>query len=351
LANVYPALAMFILLTWLELGFDITRNSYLTSILGLIMVGMAVLSALIFDRRSFCRYACLVGRVSGLYAQLSPIELRKIDDDVCKSCKTKECITGTETTTSCPTFEKPFLLNQNTYCTLCTECIRSCEKDNLTIKARPIGADMGNIKTSRTDESILAYALLILTFFHGITMTKYWFNWTSALSSTLDIQYLASFTILMLVIMIGGYFILRTLEVIVGKLVTGKLGVNLAYVFIPITLGYHLGHNSMHLFIETAYLVPTVKDPMGFGWDLFGLAQYIPKPFINPDNLRFIQLTVVCVGFFYSIKTLRSRLEQVSQEKRSRTIMYLSYYTMVFLLGVLAIWFVYQPMIMKSAGV
>ena len=91
---------------------------------------------LLYEKRAFCRYVCLVGRISGLYAQMSPVELRKIDNDVCKTCKTKECITGTDITTPCPTSEKPFMLTQNTYCTLCTECIRSCEKDNLTLKSK-----------------------------------------------------------------------------------------------------------------------------------------------------------------------------------------------------------------------
>ena len=352
LANVYPAVGMFVLLTWLELGFDITRDSYLTAILGLLMLGMAVLTALIFEKRSFCRYACLVGRVSGMYAQVSPIELRKIDNDVCLSCKTKECITGTDISTPCPTFEKPFLLKESTYCTLCTECVRSCQKDNLTISARPLGADLGNVSTSKKDESILAYVLMILTFFHGITMTKYWFNWTSSISEVLHTNYLGSFTVLMVLLLLGGYLVLRLIEVVIGKFVEGGvLGINLAYVFIPITLGYHLGHNSMHLFVETAYLVPVINDPMGYGWDLFNLSQYVPKPFIGPDALRYIQLFVVSIGFFYSVKTLRSRVEKITEVKKSRIVMYLGYYSLLLAIGILSIWFIYQPMIMKSAGV
>ncbi|MGL1885326.1 MAG: 4Fe-4S binding protein [Reichenbachiella sp.] len=352
LKNVYPAIIFFILLTWLELGFDITRNSYFTAVMGLMMVLMAVLTALIFERRSFCRYACLVGRVSGLYAQVSPVELRKVDDDVCKSCKTKECVTGTDTTTACPTFEKPFLLKQNTYCTLCTECIRSCEKDNLSLFTRPIGVDLESVKTSRKDESVLAYVMLILTFFHGISMTKYWFDWTAGISVNLGVNYQFSFTILMLVMMIGCYLVFRGFELFIGRFVSGgNLGVNLAYAFIPITLGYHLGHNSMHLFIELSYMVPILNDPFGFGWDLFGLAAYQPQPFISPDILRYIQLSVVLVGFFYSVKTLRQRVDQISKLRNDRRLMFIGYYIMILVLAVLAIWFVYQPMVMKSVGV
>lgn len=351
LKNVYPAVGFFIILTWLELGFDITRNSYFTAVLGLLMLVMAVVMALFFERRSFCRYACLVGRVSGLYAQVSPVEIRKMDADICKSCKTKECITGTDHSTACPTFEKPFLLTQNTYCTLCTECIRSCEKDNLSLFARPIGVDLENIKTSRRDESILAYVMLILTFFHGISMTQYWFNWTSFLKNVVGGGYEIAFTILMLTILFGAYFSLRGYELLLSRFTKGaNIGVNLAYVFIPITLGYHLGHNSMHLFIELSYMVPIVNDPFGFGWDVFGLSGYVPQPFINPDTLRYIQLSVVIVGFYYSVKVLRQRLVQLSSNLVSRRWMYYGYYSIIMLLAILAMWFIYQPMVMKSVG-
>jgi len=352
LANIYPAILFFIILTWLELGFDVTRNSYLTAILGLMMVGAAILFALLFEKRAFCRSVCLVGRISGLYAQMSPVELRKIDDDVCRTCKTKECITGTDTTTACPTSEKPFLLTQNTYCTLCTECIRSCEKDNLTLKARPLGVDLGSLKNSRKDESILAYVILILTFFHGITMTKLWYVWLAKISATFSLDHVGSFTVMMAILLASVFLILKGIGLLVGNFVLErKAELHLAYVFIPITLGYHLGHNSMHLFVETSYLVPVINDPMGYGWDLFGLSQYVPKPFINPDILRFLQLTVVAVGFYFSIKVLGQRVSQISKIKKTTKLLYFTYFMLVLSFGILSIWFIYQPMIMKSVGV
>ena len=107
----------------------------------------------------------------------------------------------------------------------------------------------------------------------------------------------------------------------------------------------------MHLFIELSYMVPIMSDPFGFGWNLFGLSNYQPQPFINPNTLRYIQLAIVLTGFYYSVKVLRQRLEQISKEARDRKVMFLGYYAMILALAILAIWFVYQPMVMKSVGV
>ena len=165
---------------------------------------------------------------------------------------------------------------------------------------------------------MLAYVILILTFFHGITMTKLWYEWLATISTTFNLDHIGSFTIMMIILLVVVYAILKLIGVTLGNFISiKKTELHLAYIFIPITLGYHLGHNSMHLFVETAYLVPIINDPMGYGWDMFGLSQYEPKPFINQDVLRYLQLLVVAIGFYYSVKVLGQRAHQISVEKDS----------------------------------
>jgi len=58
------------------------------------MLVAAIISAIIFERRSFCKYACFIGGISGLYSLMSPTELRSNNKDICKKCKSKACIKG-----------------------------------------------------------------------------------------------------------------------------------------------------------------------------------------------------------------------------------------------------------------
>jgi len=89
--NIWLATLLFVGLTWIELGFGVTMKPRATAWLGLIILGLAFVSIFIFDRKSFCRYGCLVGRVSGLYALFAPVELRARNRSVCRSCKTLAC--------------------------------------------------------------------------------------------------------------------------------------------------------------------------------------------------------------------------------------------------------------------
>ncbi|MFT5131362.1 MAG: polyferredoxin, partial [Rhodothermales bacterium] len=51
--NIYPALTLFVILTWFELGFDVTRSPMMTAIMALAMLSLAVVTALVFERRAF----------------------------------------------------------------------------------------------------------------------------------------------------------------------------------------------------------------------------------------------------------------------------------------------------------
>ena len=92
LKNIWLAVFLFIGLTWIELGMGITLIPRATAWLALAILGMAIVSALLFDRKSFCRYGCLVGRISGLYALFSSLELRSEDPEKCATCKTMDCL-------------------------------------------------------------------------------------------------------------------------------------------------------------------------------------------------------------------------------------------------------------------
>ncbi|MHC4094059.1 MAG: YHS domain-containing protein, partial [Planctomycetota bacterium] len=172
--NIWVATVLFVGLTWIELGFGVTMRPRATAYLGLGMLVLAVVSAFLFERKSFCRYGCLVGRVSGLYAMFSGIEVRNRESDVCRACRGKECVAGSDRAYGCPTFENPSKMTVNTYCIQCTECLQACPHDNLAVNLRPWGSDLAVEGRPASDEAYLALLMLAITGFHGLTMTPAW---------------------------------------------------------------------------------------------------------------------------------------------------------------------------------
>ena len=176
---MWPAIILFGFVTWLEIIYDAANRPWLTSMLGIFMIVLAWVLLVIYERKAMCRYVCFVGRVSGQYALMGMLELRRRDPKLCKDeCKTRDCFHGREGKgLPCPTHEFMGAMNENQYCTLCTECVKSCPHDNIGLRVRASGADLLHPHRAKKDEAYLAVLVFIVSAFHGAAMIPLWTEW------------------------------------------------------------------------------------------------------------------------------------------------------------------------------
>jgi polyferredoxin len=353
LKNIYPAMILFIVLTWLELGMNITRSPILTAAMGLGFVSLAVMTVIVFERRTFCRYLCLVGRVQGIYALYSPVEIRPNSNEVCRSCKGRECYQGSETAVGCPTSLFPGALVENTYCTMCTECIRSCPEDNLNLNLRPPGTDLFRKTRFKMDEAVLALVLLALTSFHGLTMTPVWMQMTGRLRADLGLGWTPVFTMLMalmilapVALFLGAAWTSRWLTGN-GTTVTQTFKV-FAYSVIPIALFYHLAHNSMHFFMEAQHIVPLLSDPFGLGWNLFGTADRRYLPLLPLRSIWWIQITLIVIGHVFGVLVADRMTFRLFSDRRTAVRSLVPLIATMIIYSGFSVWLIAQPMEMRS---
>lgn len=322
LRNVYPATILFIGLTWLELGFGVTRSPRATAILGLTMVLLAVVPALVFERRSFCRYGCLIGRICGLYSMLAPVEVRARDLSVCRACRSKACLHGNDNGYPCPTGQCLPAVRANTYCTVCTECVKSCPQGNVAINLRPWGSDLHDVRKPRRDEAILALVMLSLTSFHGLTMTPSWGAAVAWMRGASGMRYLPSFSVGMALILVVPALVYLLFTALAARLtLPGREGSALwqmagryAYPLIAVALTYHLAHNAGHLLTEGASIVPVLSDPFGNGADLFRTAGFQPQPLASPGGIWAVQIALVLLGLLWALRTTERAHRRLANE-------------------------------------
>jgi plastocyanin len=120
-------------LALISFGIILITRPIATALLFLIILVMSLLLALIYRRRVFCQYLCPVGGFLGTYSMASMTELRAVDFDTCKKHKEKSCYAGGPGGWACPWKQYIGTMKRNNYCGLCTECIKSCPKDNVGI--------------------------------------------------------------------------------------------------------------------------------------------------------------------------------------------------------------------------
>ncbi len=321
--TVYPAIALFIGLTWLELGWGITQDPRATATLGLGMAAVAASMALLFEKKAFCRSVCLVGRVSGMYANAAPVEIRPRDLRVCGVCRSRACETGGGQGYPCPTGIDLGTTQMNTYCTQCTECFKSCRSLAPAIRVRAPGADLTRTAHVRMDEALLAVVLLALTAFHGLSMTPAWESFTPGSTGLIDwmrgslgLPRMLAFSIGMTgvsAVPIGAYALASW---VAWRLVRGSpirtldgpravrptdLFKRQALAVLPVALCYHMAHNAAHILMEGQQIVPLLSDPLGTGSDWFGTASWHLQPILSQEAVWLIQVVLVLTGHLAAV--------------------------------------------------
>lgn len=362
LKNLYPAIILFIALTWTELAYDAPYRPALTAVLGLCMVAMAAGTLFVFDRKGFCRYVCPVGRVTGSYGTTGMLEIRRKDVLVCKNCKTHDCYNGNERGLPCPTGEFMGAMNENTYCTMCTECLKTCPHDNIGINVRVPLADLMGPHRKKRDEAWLLLIIFIVTIFHGLAMIPLWTHHTIPPLRQwfenqigFDLGYLTVFTIAMT----GFFAVAIALYMLACQLMRKTSGnltyrlrdffVAFAYPLLPVALAYHLAHNALHFFYEGSKLIRLISDPFGRGWDLFNTAQSPLTMLIPIQYLWVLQLILVIAGNLAAALLVHRASFRMFGNKHQALRAAIPMILFTAILSVFALWLLSQPMEMRTS--
>lgn len=270
---------------------------------------IATVVGLIWERRAFCRYLCPVGGFIGLYSQAAPLELRVRDPEVCAAHATKTCYTGSEDGYGCPWEEFPGGLTRNTYCGLCLECLRTCPLDNVAVRVRPMGAELGDARGRRLDEAFKALLLLGSAIVYAAVFLGPWGALKTAAfaAGTMPWWGFAVAFVAVTFFLVPGLFLLATwagAPPAADRLALRRRFNANAAALIPLGLAAWIAFTLSFAFTNISYLWPVLSDPLGRGWDLLGTADVGWTPYLAGVVPPLIAL-VLLGGLVWSIGVAR----------------------------------------------
>ncbi len=294
----------------------VTRPIITGILLGLLFV-IATFMMLIFEKRSFCKYVCPVAGFLGLFSMFSAIELRVKDRILCRNHLDKECINGSDTHYGCPFFVHVPTFERNNYCGLCTECVKACPHDNISLNLRPFAEDIVK-KGRRIDEAWKSFIMLTLAGLYMIVLLGPWgwlkdlanifwvppYGWGWANFSTFPIHvgiFWFSSLLFTPAIFLGFSAMSRSVARVKG-ISLKLLFRDLSYELIPLALMAWIAFSIPLLMVNWSYIANVISDPFGLGWNLFGTAELAFNPFY-PESIPYLQTLFIIFGLFYAIRS------------------------------------------------
>jgi hypothetical protein len=315
----------------------ILTTPFVSAITLLSFAGIAIATSLLFERRTFCRYICPVGGFIGLYSQVAPIEVRVKDHALCATHKDKTCYIGNEKGYGCPWLVFPATLDKNTNCGLCTECLKTCTLDNIALYARPFGKDLLTIKGRRLDEAYRSLMMLACAPLYTIVFLGPWAEIKEAayaIGSAGWWQYAVGLLALTLVVVPGIFFACAALSKSIARKAnplphppltltgegrgggeTRRYFVEYATALLPLGLAAWASFSLSFVLVNISYAWQVISDPFGWGWNLFGTADWKWTPYLAGWQ-AFLQIPILLVGLVAAIAiAFRTAREQRSSSQ------------------------------------
>jgi ferredoxin len=369
LRNKWLSVGLFVAILFVYELFDLWSSPWWTAWLIIsYFVGALVVDG-VFKHASFCKFVCPIGQFNFLASTISPLEVKVRDQDVCVSCRTKDCIRGRREPQSnlvilqrgceLALFQPRKVGNMD--CTFCLDCVYACPHDNVGIQTRvpatelmidPMRSGVGYF-SRRKD---LAALVLVFTFgalLNAFGMVSPVFVLESWLGDSLNVSNEAPVLgVLFVLLLVIEPILLLGLAAWLTQLWGGAqravlpLVVRYAYTLVPLGFGIWLAHYSFHFLTGLYTFIPVTQSAVAsLGWFALGEPYWnltgLPEGVVTAMEYGFLGLGLVgslLVGYRLATGELASHPLRI----------FVVWGTLCLILWSAAVWIMNQPMEMRG---
>ena len=269
LRNKWLAAFLFLLYLWSYEYFDLWDSPAWSAWLILGYFSASFLIEGLFPRGTFCRYLCPIGQFNFTLASVSPSEVQAKDADVCRNCRTHDCLHGNEESPGCPTGLFLPAKAGNNDCTFCLDCVRACPHENAALSpvlpSRSIGQDRVRQRSPNLDWVFLCGIVVFGAFVNAAGMVEPVARVESTLAREMEanpswvqsLLFLLGIVVLPSLLITLCLFLSRTVSR--SSLPSRRLILSFVPTLIPIGFSMWLAHLGFHLVTSYASIVPATE--------------------------------------------------------------------------------------------
>ena len=329
-------LKLFVFLILATFSTTLVATPFISGISVLMLMIVPTIMSGIWELRAFCSYVCPVSVFVGPFSRMSTLALRNKSQEVCDQCKPHFCENGNTNGWACPYSLNVGQIKENSDCGLCLECVRSCTYNNVSIYARPVATEKG---TRSMSEAWMTMATFTISIIYSILYLGPWpvvrdyvnildkKNW-----DLFGIYSLLMWT-MVLIIVPGVVWLLSFAGLKLAKPALTLREVFLEYAgsLLPIAMLIWIAFVIPMLFVNVTFIIQSLSDPFGWGWDFFGTANTPWHQFL-PQFIPWFQAVAVLTGLYLSLRNIRR--SKLFSELNPMQVLKISLPVSLFLIGV-----------------
>src|SRR6266536_2941940 len=319
----------------------------------------------LFKGASFCKYVCPIGQYQFIQSLISPVEVGVRSLDVCRTCKTHDCLRGNDKQRGCELQLFQPQKTSNTNCTFCLDCVHACPHQNVSLLATLPGTQVVRIEGRkrslrwfrRFDGAVLIFLLVFAAFGNAGSMMESVQRQEQALQMTLHrgsfhlilfVSFLFALVVVPAMLVSGSVSLAKILS---GRHIKWRESVStFAQAFVPLGFSMWLAHFSYHLVNGALTAVPVIqRAARSTGLSILGKPDWsLSASMSSFDWLPSVQLLMLGLGLLLTLY-IGWRLASSFRLKFARTLgMAAPWAVLALVLYAAGVWIVFQPMQMRG---
>lgn len=362
LRNKWLAALLLALYFWAYEAFSLWNSPWLTAWIILSYFLAALLIDGFFQGGNFCKFVCPIGQFHFVQSLLSPLEVKVREPDVCRSCKTFDCIRGRSEQRGCELKLFQPKKKGNMDCTFCMDCVAACPHDNVGL----IGVTPGKeLWTGEQRSSIGPFAsrfdlavLVLILVFGALANAAGMIAPVAALLDRARFLFDLQRPVIIALFLAVGMFLIPGFIVWMAGFLSRRLGrlqvplkpfiSDFAMTMAPLGFAMWLAHFVFHLFTGSHMPVPVIKRiALDLHLTFLGKPDWGIASWAVPQLLDF-EILFLDLGLLVSLYA-GWRVAQRYNNSKNRCLLIFTPWSLVYILFFLvAIWIIFQPMDMRG---
>ena len=321
--GIWPAVGLYLVFVWFE---NVFSGSYVPRNIALFALTYSLITLYgmaFFGKETWLRRGEAFSVFFGLLGRFAPTEVRVKDPDVCLDCD--DCDDGADGG-----------------CVNCYECFAHAAPDGRELNLRPPAVGLG--LPEKVPSGGVAFIILVLAgvTFDGLLETPLWLEILrlTPVTQTLGVIMLP---LLFLGIYLGFVELSRILG---GGVGFGRLAGAYAFSLVPIAIAYQMAHYYTYLIIQGQMMFSLVSDPFGWGWNLFGTADFEPRyGIVGAGFVWYSQVALIVAGHVIAVYLAHSISSRLLRDPVRAFRSQLPMLVLMVLYTITSLWILAQPIV------